>query len=285
MLTADPVATRPGFAISAVSCRSDHTRWSASEVRADYRVVLVRRGRFRRTAAGVPADIDPALGYVGVPGEEESFAHPAGGDVCTSISVTPQLWRSLAGDGVGPAAQTLYTDPKLDLAHRRVLAAGREDDIDYALAEELVGLLATAIGRTVVGRTLVGDAAAERDRSLVAAAREAIAEADPAADTLFGLAESLGVSPYRLSRAFPRHLGVSVTHYRHRIRIGHALDRLEAGETSISTLAAELGYADQAHLTRTMRQHLGHTPTNLRRMLTPVPPATGRGHGGGGVRP
>ncbi|MFF4818826.1 helix-turn-helix transcriptional regulator [Kitasatospora sp. NPDC001309] len=271
MLTADPVATRPGFAISAVSCRSDHTRWSAPEVRADYRVVLVRRGRFRRTAGGAPADIDTALGYVGVPGEEESFAHPAGGDTCTSISVAPHLWRSLAGDVAEPTAQTLYTDPKLDLAHRRLLAAGRSEDIDYALAEELVGLLSTAIGRTVAGRTLVGDAAAERDRSLVAAAREAIAEADPAAGTLFGLAESLGVSPYRLSRAFPRHLGVSVTHYRHRVRIGQALDRLEAGETSISTLAAELGYADQAHLTRTVRQHLGHTPTALRRLLSPEP--------------
>jgi AraC-like DNA-binding protein len=104
----------------------------------------------------------------------------------------------------------------------------------------------------------------------VAAAREAITEADPASDTLFSLAELLGVSPYRLSRAFPRELGVSVTRYRHRVRIGRALDRLEAGERSLSTLAAELGYADQAHLTRTMRQYLGHTPMAVRRLLAPA---------------
>ncbi|SEK45460.1 helix-turn-helix domain-containing protein [Streptacidiphilus jiangxiensis] len=60
-----------------------------------------------------------------------------------------------------------------------------------------------------------------------------------------------------------------MTHYRHRVRIGRALDRLEAGEPSLSAVAADLGYADQAHLTRTMRQHLGHTPTVLRRLLTP----------------
>ncbi|MFF2503314.1 helix-turn-helix domain-containing protein [Streptomyces sp. NPDC058067] len=271
MLTVVPVATRPDFGISAVSCRADHTRWSAPEVRADYRVVLVRRGRFRRMAAGVPADLDTTLAYVGVPEEVESFAHPGGGDLCTSISVTPQLWRSLAGDSAVPTAQTLYTDPWLDLAHRRLLTAARSDDIDYALSEELLGLLSTAIGRSVAGPTPLANPSVRRDRSLVAAAREAIAEGDPAADTLFALAESLGVSPYRLSRAFPRRLGVSVTRYRHRVRIGRALDRLEAGETSLSTLAADLGYADQAHLTRTMRQHLGHTPTAVRRLLAPAP--------------
>jgi AraC-like DNA-binding protein len=221
--------------------------------------------------AGVPADIDTTLAYVGVPSEEESFAHPVGGDVCTSISVTPQLWRSLAGDSTGPSAQTLFIDARLDLAHRRLLTTARLGDIDYALAEELLGLLSTAIGRSIAGPTPLANASHERDRTLVEAAREAIREGDSAADTLFALADSLGVSPYRLSRVFPRQLGVSVTRYRHRVRIGRALDRLEGGETSLGTLAADLGYADQAHLTRTMRQYLGHTPTTLRRLLAPAP--------------
>ncbi|MDH6111609.1 AraC-like DNA-binding protein [Kitasatospora sp. MAP12-15] len=268
MLTAVPVATRPDFGISSVTCRDDHARWSAPEVRDDYRVVLVRRGRFRRRAAGVPADLDATLAYVGAPGEEEAFAHPAGGDVCTAISVTPKLWRSLAGEIAGPAVQTVYVDPYLDLTHRRLLAAAASGDVDYALSEELLALLSTAIGRTTTSRTPIAAAGARQaQRDLVAAAREAITEGDPAADTLFSLAELLGVSPYRLSRAFPHELGVSVTRYRHRVRIGRALDRLEAGEQSLSTLAADLGYADQAHLTRTMRQYLGHPPTAVRRLL------------------
>ncbi|MFE9558899.1 helix-turn-helix domain-containing protein [Streptomyces sp. NPDC006703] len=270
MLTAISVASRRDFDISAVTCRSDHTRWSTPEVRADYRVVLVRRGRFRRKAASSLADLDATLAYVGTPGEEECFAHPAGGDVCTSISVAPKLWRSLAGDAEVPAAQVVYVDPHLDLAHRRLLAAARSGDVDYALSEELLALLSTAIGRTATGPTPLAPTSAGRDRPLIAAAREAIAEAHPSSDTLFSLAKLLGVSPYRLSRAFPRELGVTVTHYRQRVRIGRALDRLEAGENSLSTLAADLGYADQAHLTRTMRQYLGHTPAALRRLLTPA---------------
>ncbi|MEE2033459.1 helix-turn-helix domain-containing protein [Rhodococcus chondri] len=271
MLTVVPVATRPGFDVEAVTCCDDHTQWSVPEVCYEYRVVLVRRGRFRRRVAGVPTDIDPAVAYLGTPGEEESFAHPMGGDVCTAIGVAPELWRSLAGDGAGPTAQAFYVDPRLDLAHRRLLAAARSGDVDFAVAEELSALLAAAIDRAMSGPTPLADASNERTRSLVATARHAIADGDPTSDTLFSLAELLDVSPYRLSRAFSRALGVSVTHYRQRVRIGRALDRLEEGERNLGLLAADLGYADQAHLTRTMRRHLGFTPATLRRLLTPAP--------------
>lgn len=57
------------------------------------------------------------------------------------------------------------------------------------------------------------------------------------------------------------------------VRCGRALDRLERGERSLGILAADLGFADQAHLCRTVRQHLGHTPTALRRLLDPHVPS------------
>ncbi|WP_206059618.1 helix-turn-helix domain-containing protein, partial [Nonomuraea zeae] len=99
------------------------------------------------------------------------------------------------------------------------------------------------------------------------AAREAISADHPAAGALLSLAELLAVSPYQLSRAFTREVGVSLTHYRNRVRVGRALDQLEDGATSLAELAADLGFADQAHLTRTIRRHTGHTPTALRRLL------------------
>lgn len=40
-------------------------------------------------------------------------------------------------------------------------------------------------------------------------------------------------------------------------------------------LAAELGFADQAHLSRTVRVHLRHTPTALRAALHEAPPQPG----------
>jgi AraC-like DNA-binding protein len=62
-------------------------------------------------------------------------------------------------------------------------------------------------------------------------------------------------------------MGVSLTRYRNRVRVGRALDRLAAGETSLAALAADLGFADQSHLSRTVRDQVGHTPAVLRRLL------------------
>ncbi|WP_223244364.1 helix-turn-helix transcriptional regulator [Streptomyces sp. CBMA156] len=77
------------------------------------------------------------------------------------------------------------------------------------------------------------------------------------------------VSPYRLSRVFSRETGVSLTRCRNRVRVARAMDRIAEGEPSLADLAARLGFADQAHLTRVIREHVGHTPTVLRRLLAP----------------
>ena len=106
---------------------------------------------------------------------------------------------------------------------------------------------------------------------LTGVAREAIAADHPAAGGLFPLAELLGVSPYRLSRGFSRELGLSLTHYRNRVRVSRALERLSAGERNLGILAADLGFSDQAHFTRTVRAHVGHTPAALRRLLQTAP--------------
>ncbi len=182
------------------------------------------------------------------------------------------LWRLLAGDQARPERTAVYVDARLELAHRRVIAAAASGDTDHALPEELLALAGAAIRRTIAGLTPArapGDAAPARvrDAALAAAAREAIAADHPAARGLFPLAELLGVSPYRLSRGFSRELGMSLTHYRNRVRVGRALQRLAAGEPSLGVLAADLGFSDQAHLTRTVPAHVGHTPSALRRLF------------------
>jgi len=265
VLSSVNLAGRPEFRAWSVTCRDDHTGWSTPETRADYRIVLVRRGRFRRQASGVTETVDPTIAYLGVPGEEERFAHPSGGDECTSATVTPELWRSLAGDR-SPARPAIYVDAALDLAHRRFVAAARSGDVDYAATQRLLTLLAGALAQVVTGPTPATDRPA--DRALVSAAREAVAADHPASVGLLPLAGLLAVSPYRLSRAFTRELGVSLTAYRNRVRVGRAVERLAAGDTDLSTLAADLGFADQSHMTRMVRAQLGHTPGALRGLLT-----------------
>lgn len=271
MRTAVHAARSPGFTISAVTCRDDHARWSSPETRDGYNLVLVRRGRFRRRADGISADIDPVLGYVGVPGAEEQFAHPAGGDTCTWIRLEPQLWATLAGAPAPLARSTFYVHPHLDLSHRRVLTATRTGDLGYALTEQLLNLFSGVLQQITAGPAPACSGMRHADRTAVTAARAAIQADHPAAQALMPLAAMLSISPFRLSRAFSTEMGVSLTRYRNNERLKRVLDRLEEGEDNLAVLAADLQFADQAHLCRTVRQHLGHTPTALRRLLNCSP--------------
>ncbi|WP_233159129.1 AraC family transcriptional regulator [Pseudonocardia sp. MH-G8] len=277
MLSAVPLADGGSFTLTAVACAQEHRGWSEVEVQQDIRLVLVRRGRFRRQADGVLTDVDSTVAYLGTPGEEERFAHPAGDDRCTSISITPALWRELAGERTGAVQAGVYVDARLELAHRRLLAAARSGDTTFATTEELLGVIATTLARVIDGPTPAAGTGRAGRAALVARGREAIATGVHAADGLLPLAALLGVSPYRLSRAFTADLGISLTRYRNRVRVGRALERLAEGEDSLAVLAADLGFADQAHLTRTIRAHLGHTPTAVRRLLQGRQPAPAPG--------
>ncbi|WP_089009859.1 helix-turn-helix transcriptional regulator [Micromonospora viridifaciens] len=255
MRTMTPLLRHPDFRVAVVRCRDDHTNWSAPEPNEAYGLVLTRRGGFRRVGRGGEEFVDPTVAYLTVPGEEERFAHPVGGDDCTSVHLSRRLWQELFADRPVPAV--VHVDAEVDLAHRLLLL--RTSDPDHAAAERLVRLVGAATGPAVGG--------AGRNRRLVERARAALHDGHPDAVGLLPLARALGVSPYRLSREFQALVGVPLTRYRNRLRVERVLDRLEEGVASLSELAAELGFADQAHLTRTVRAHLGHTPGQLRRLL------------------
>jgi AraC-like DNA-binding protein len=53
-----------------------------------------------------------------------------------------------------------------------------------------------------------------------------------------------------------------------RLRARAALERLAGGQSDLASLAADLGFADQSHLCRVVRDGTGHAPSALRRMLT-----------------
>jgi AraC-like DNA-binding protein len=48
------------------------------------------------------------------------------------------------------------------------------------------------------------------------------------------------------------------------VRVRVALERIGDGEDSLARLAAEFGFADQAHLSRVVRCELQRTPSELR---------------------
>jgi AraC-like DNA-binding protein len=85
--------------------------------------------------------------------------------------------------------------------------------------------------------------------------------ADPALLRVEDLADRAGVSPRQLQRRFAEHVGVSPKWVIRRYRLYEAAERAARGtDVRWADLAAELGFSDQAHLTREFTRALGMPP-------------------------
>lgn len=74
------------------------------------------------------------------------------------------------------------------------------------------------------------------------------------------VARAHGMTERTLHRLVQRRLGITPKWLMQRRRLHDAVGRLKAGTESLVDLAADLGYADQAHFTNDFRQVTGLTP-------------------------
>ena len=270
MQTARVLLDGSAVAVAEHSCDASHARWSAEEPLTSLSVVLVRSGLFRRRVEGVESVAEPTAGYLQRPGSIQQVAHPCGGDRSTVITPSPLILGTLADHGL--ADQPLFTSPAVDMAHRVLVARARQGAERFELAERATALaggllLSLASDRAGAARPATGT----RARQLVDQARQLLAEHTNLG--LDDLAQAAGVSAYHLSHTFRRVTGLTLSHYRIRLRLRRAMERLAAGERDLAGLAADLGFADQAHLTRALRAETGTTPGALRTLLTASPSA------------
>jgi AraC-like DNA-binding protein len=229
---------------TAVRCPGGHT---TEEPVTGAAVVLVRRGVFVRHVDGRAALADVTTGYLQLPGQTQWISHPLGGDVCTSLRVPPELADRFAHAG------RVHVSAEADLVHRRLLAAPPGERAD--LAGELLAAL------------LPAPTVARAAHPVVEGVRELL-HTDPGLD-LTALAASAGWSPWYLSRSFRQVTGCTVSAYRRRLRVRAAIDDLISDrEAGLAAVAARSGFADQAHLTRAVREETGSPPAALRRALS-----------------
>jgi AraC-like DNA-binding protein len=146
------------------------------------------------------------------------------------------------------AIEDVFGPPGRDLAEA-VLAAG--DDSAVAIMDDF--LAARAPERP--------DPAGE-----LAAAVVAHTAAEPAVTRVDDLAREFGLTTRALQRLFADHVGVGPKWVIRRHRIHEAAARAAAGaELDIGALAAELGFSDQAHLTRAFTRLVGQPPARYAR--------------------
>lgn len=83
--------------------------------------------------------------------------------------------------------------------------------------------------------------------------------------TVSVVAERVGLDPSYLARAFKARTGVTVGARIRALRLEWAAERLRMDEDPIGLIALRARFADQSHLTREFRRHLGQTPLEYRK--------------------
>ncbi len=122
-----------------------------------------------------------------------------------------------------------------------------------ARADRLAELLDTLVARADPGRV--------RTAREVAALSDAAAR-KPELTRVGDLAAYAGMSVRTVQRLFAEYAGISPAWMLRRLRLIEAAERVARGEdVRWAQVAAELGYADQAHLTRDFTAAVGRTPS------------------------
>jgi AraC-like DNA-binding protein len=259
----------PGVRVVDHDCRKPAGTRGSYEYGLDYGLVLIRRGGYWREVNGRGAYLGPTDAFFERPFVEQRIAHHrATGDRCTSLWLSESAVYALAGDASVPD-EPITTTPGIDVRHRELVVALRRGIDRFEVDERLARLVGALAERAVPGRfTARRSTTRANHRRVVQQAREAIV-ADPAGADFGDLARTLGHTRFHVSRVFSQVTGMTLSHFRNRVRVAIALDRLADGHENFALLSADLGFVDQSHLSRVVRTFTGERLSELRLRLDP----------------
>ncbi|MDA3625991.1 helix-turn-helix domain-containing protein [Saccharopolyspora oryzae] len=130
-------------------------------------------------------------------------------------------------------------------------------------AREVFGPALTAPDVPAVEQLLRAHAPEPDPRAEQAADIVAMIAAKPEITRVDALAREFGTSIRQLQRLFAEHVGIGPKWVIRRYRLHEVTERMARGaELDWASVAAELGYADQAHLTRDFKSLFGEPPTH-----------------------
>lgn len=199
----------------------------------------------------------------------------------TPVGGAPRAWRMLylapalvaraaaeerMGDGEPEIARPALRDPVLAGLFARLFSGATQPVPDaLALEEDLLRMLRHLLRCHGAGVPRGGASTAS---PAIAAARRRIDEAPHLPVTLAELAALAGSSRFALLRGFAREVGATPRAYLVGRRVLLARRLLAAGHVPAEA-ALRAGFADQSHLTRAFRRHLGTTPARYRTAVLP----------------
>jgi len=187
------------------------------------------------------------------------------------VAAEPALFSEVAADlGVHPdsvelAGQHGVIDPALlhiAMALRDGLRFGRADDAMYGES------LSLALAVHLLRRYAAVPAGLQRLRGGLSEEKlmlavEYIQDQLESGLSVSGIARTVHMSPFHFARLFKQSTGKSPYQYVLQARARRAKELLKSHKFSIIEIAHRLGYADQSHLTRQLKDIFGVTPKML----------------------
>jgi AraC-like DNA-binding protein len=256
--------------IRRVDC-CGHDEWPRREESNDHdSFAFPRQGAYvRRSSAGtLQGDANHVVFFAA--GDSCTVHHPARGpDVSLSLRASPAVLHELMeGTRLEPGQLRRHAgarhDGRTQLALAR-LESALEGGEPGACDERALDALHGALGaRTGIAR---GQVLAPAHRELAHLAAGRLAARHGARSALADVATDVGLSPFALLRAFRREFGVGVHGYAMRLRLSRALSLLRDPRPTLSTIALDLGFADQSHFTAAFRRWFDVPPGQARTTL------------------
>lgn len=223
-----------------------HDEWSFGAIVAgECRCSVAGRPFVAR--AGDLVSIAPGVVHTG------ALISSARGDaVLVTMLYVPGAWLARAGLAAPPGSGRVRA-PALARAARDL----ESPEAAQAWLARAVPSLATALRRapSAGADPLPTDAV----RALIGRVQDAVLRGER---TVSGLARRCGVSRERIHRVLRRWIGMSPGAYLRAVRL-HRARQLVLGGAPAAEVAAECGFADQAHFTRWFRRTFGYTPGDL----------------------
>jgi AraC family transcriptional regulator len=166
--------------------------------------------------------------------------------------------------------------PKTDAAQLQDPAAALGAFRLYRSLDGASGCAGHEIGDAVV--EVIGFASREGDTrgaAWLARARDALHACYRQPITLAELARDAGVHPVHLASVFRRAFGCSVGEYLRRLRLRDVCEAILRDADALGRIALDAGFADQSHMSRVFRRHMGMPPGAyahaVRRRSSPPP--------------
>jgi AraC-like DNA-binding protein len=236
-----------------------HDTFSIGAIESGCQIASIR-GEREFTGPGALYLLNPGEIHDGAPGVREGYRYRM---IYPDIDLFTDILEEVTGrsfHGMPSFSRQLLYDAELAAAFHRAHQLTQEGRNPLAAEESMYTVLAQMFAR--YGSVIIAPPKSD-DRTGLKRARDYLADNFASDIGLEDLVDISGLSRAHLIRVFRKHYYITPHAFQTDMRIRHARRLLRAGDAP-SDVAAQCGFADQAHFTRHFKARTGVTPAVFR---------------------